>query len=58
MAFNLPFGRKIDKMALKYEHLPLQDLPKFTKIGIFGLIIHHLATEMTYLFGALPATPG
>jgi hypothetical protein len=41
---NIPFGRKIDKMAIKYQHLPLQDLPKITQIGIFGLKIYHLAT--------------
>jgi hypothetical protein len=27
-----------------YQHLPLQDPPKFTQIGIFGLKINHLAT--------------
>jgi hypothetical protein len=27
-----------------YQHLPLQDPPKFTEIGIFGLKIYHLAT--------------
>jgi hypothetical protein len=27
-----------------YEHLPLQDPPKFTQIWIFGLKIYHLAT--------------
>jgi hypothetical protein len=27
-----------------YQHLPLQDPPKFTQIGIFGLKICHLAT--------------
>jgi hypothetical protein len=33
-----PNGHKI------YQHLPLQDTPKFTHIGIFGLKIYHLAT--------------
>jgi hypothetical protein len=33
-----PNGHKI------YHHLSLQDTPKFTQIGIFGLKIHHLAT--------------
>jgi hypothetical protein len=28
----------------KYQHRPLQDLPKFTQIGIFGLKIYQLAT--------------
>jgi hypothetical protein len=27
-----------------YQHLPLQEPPKFTQIGIFGLKINHLAT--------------
>jgi hypothetical protein len=41
----MPFGRKIDKMAVKkYQHLPLQDLPKFTQSRFFGLKIYHLAT--------------
>jgi hypothetical protein len=31
-------GRKIDQMVIKYiKDFPLQDPPKFTKIGIFGL---------------------
>jgi hypothetical protein len=34
-------------MAIKYvyQHLPSQDRPKFTQIGIFGLKINHLATQ-------------
>jgi hypothetical protein len=35
---NLPTGHKI------YQHLPLQDHPKFTQNGIFGFKIYHLAT--------------
>jgi hypothetical protein len=35
---HLPNGHKI------YQHLPLQDPPKFTQIGILGLKIYHLAT--------------
>jgi hypothetical protein len=35
---NLPNGNII------YQHLPLQDPRKFTKIWIFGLKIYHLAT--------------
>jgi hypothetical protein len=35
---NRPNGHKT------YQHLPLQDPPKFTQIGIFGLKICHLAT--------------
>jgi hypothetical protein len=27
-----------------YQHIPLQDPPKFTQIGIFGLKIYNLAT--------------
>jgi hypothetical protein len=35
---NIPNNHKI------YKHLPLQDPPKFTQIGIFSLKIGHLAT--------------
>jgi hypothetical protein len=35
---NRPIGHKT------YQHLPLQDPPKFAQIGIFGLKICHLAT--------------
>jgi hypothetical protein len=35
---NRPNVRKI------YQHLPLQDPPKFTQTWIFGLKIYHLAT--------------
>jgi hypothetical protein len=35
---NRPNSHKI------YQHTPLQDPPKFTQIGIFGLKICHLAT--------------
>jgi hypothetical protein len=35
---NIPNGHKIS------QHFPLQDPPKFTQIGIFGLKIKHLAT--------------
>jgi hypothetical protein len=44
---NIPNGCKIDQMAKKciyHQHLPLQDSPKFTQIGISGLKIYHLAT--------------
>jgi hypothetical protein len=37
-------GSKIDHKI--YQHLPLQDPPKFTQFGIFGLKINHLATSM------------
>jgi hypothetical protein len=38
---NIKCGRKIDKKGnKKCQHLPLQDLPKFTQIRIFGLKIH------------------
>jgi hypothetical protein len=30
-----------------YQHLPLQDPPKFTQIWIFGLKTDHLATLFT-----------
>jgi hypothetical protein len=35
---NRPNGNKI------FQHLPLQDPPEFTQIGIFGLKTNHLAT--------------
>jgi hypothetical protein len=38
MAVNRPNGCKANQL------FPLQDLPKFTQIGIFGLKIYHLAT--------------
>jgi hypothetical protein len=41
--YHLP-RRKIDKMATKIPLSSLQDLQKFTQIGIFGLKIYHLAT--------------
>jgi hypothetical protein len=33
---NLPNGSKIDQMTIKYtyQHLPLQDRPKFTQIEL------------------------
>jgi hypothetical protein len=34
---NMPNGSKIYQMAIKiYQHLPLQDPPKFTQTGIVG----------------------
>jgi hypothetical protein len=45
--YNVPFGCKKDKMDIKkYQHLPLQDLPKFAQIGIFALEIYHLAAPV------------
>jgi hypothetical protein len=37
---NLPNSHQMD------QHLPLQDTPKFTQLGIFGLKVpmYHLAT--------------
>jgi hypothetical protein len=35
---NIPNGRNI------YQQFPIQDPPKFTQIGIFGLKTNHLAT--------------
>jgi hypothetical protein len=32
------------KMSIKYQHLPLQGLPKYFQIRTFGLKIYHLAT--------------
>jgi hypothetical protein len=44
---KLSNGRKyLDQISIKYvyEHLQLQNPPKFIQIGIFGLKIYHLAT--------------
>jgi hypothetical protein len=38
MAVKRPNGNKI------YHHFPLQDLQKFTQIGIFGLKTNYLTT--------------
>jgi hypothetical protein len=35
---NIPNGHKT------YQHLPLQDPPKFTPNGMFGFKLNHLAT--------------
>jgi hypothetical protein len=47
----MPNDYKIYHMAVKYikwpkifQQNPLQDLQKFTQIGIFGFKIYHLAT--------------
>jgi hypothetical protein len=47
----IPNNYKMYQMAIKYkngckiyQHLPLQDPPKFTQIWIFGLKRNHLAT--------------
>jgi hypothetical protein len=38
----------MDPSVLKiYQHLPVQDTPKFTQIWIFGLKTNHLATLET-----------
>jgi hypothetical protein len=37
---NRPNGHKM------YQHLPLQEPPKFTQLVIFGLKINHLATQV------------
>jgi hypothetical protein len=51
--FNIPNGKNIPNTKLLqnipncskiYQHLPWQDPPKFTQIGIFGLKIYNLAT--------------
>jgi hypothetical protein len=49
MATNIPKDRKVGRPnCFKiYQHLQLQDPPKFTQIGIFGLKIYHLATLLT-----------
>jgi hypothetical protein len=47
---NIPNGHKI------YLHFPLQDPPKLTQIGVFGLKINHLATLVCdiFIFGTMP----
>jgi hypothetical protein len=42
METELPQNIPNDHMT--YQHLPLQDPPKFTQIGTFGFKIYHLAT--------------
>jgi hypothetical protein len=37
-----------------YHHLPLQEPPIFTQIGIFGLKLNHLATLIKWLHVWLP----
>jgi hypothetical protein len=47
---NIPNGHKIcipNDLKL-YQYLPLQDPPKCTQIGIFGLKINHLATLLLF----------
>jgi hypothetical protein len=46
MATKMPTGRKVGRPNghRKYQCLPMQDLPRFTQIGSFGLKIYHLAT--------------
>jgi hypothetical protein len=44
---NMPNGYKIDQKGHTiYQHLSSQDPPKFTQIGILGLKINHLATQV------------
>jgi hypothetical protein len=45
---NWPNGHKI------YRHLPLQDPPRFTQIGVWGLKIYHLATLVCRAEPSLP----
>jgi hypothetical protein len=40
--FKWPYNRP--NVYNMYQHLPLQDPPKFTESGIFGMKICHLAT--------------
>jgi hypothetical protein len=45
---NITKDRKIGPSVHKiYQHLPLQDPPKFTQIWIFGLKTNHLTTLVT-----------
>jgi hypothetical protein len=38
---------KLTKWPKIYQNLSMQDPPKFTQIGIFGLKINHLATLLS-----------
>jgi hypothetical protein len=42
-------------MTLKYQHLPLQEFPKFTQIWIFGLKIYHMAALLSGRRGGVSA---
>jgi hypothetical protein len=51
MTKNIPNDQKMYRMTHKRpndhkidQHFPLQDLPKFTQIGNFGMKTYHLAT--------------
>jgi hypothetical protein len=44
---NMPNGSKI------YQHLPSQDPPKLTQIGIFGLKTNHLAAQVVIALSRL-----
>jgi hypothetical protein len=42
---NVPNGRKIDEMSIKYTNIfHCKTRQKFTQIAIFGLKIYHLAS--------------
>jgi hypothetical protein len=43
-AYHLAVKETKLPQKITYIYVPLQDLPKFNKIGIFGLKIYHLAT--------------
>jgi hypothetical protein len=45
---NLPIGNKTYQIAIKYTNIfqYVQDPPKFTQNGIFGLKMNHLATPV------------
>jgi hypothetical protein len=44
--FHYTNGRKIPNARKIYQRIPFQNRPKYTEIGIFGLIIYHLATQL------------
>jgi DNA topoisomerase IB len=48
----------MDQVSIKYtyQHLPLQDPPKFTQIWIFGLKTNHLAA-LVYTNSDFRVTP-
>jgi hypothetical protein len=48
MAINIPNGRNIVQMAIKYSNIfYFKALQNLTQIGIFGLKIYHLATLLS-----------
>jgi hypothetical protein len=47
---SLKYNKGSIRVHKIYQHLPLQDPPKFTQIWIFGLKANHLATLVARWF--------